>query len=274
MKKQAVGTANIAYLEVGKGHPIVMGHSYLWDNRMWLPQMTKLRENYHCIVPDLWSHGQSDPLPCSAYSIEQLADDYWQFTQALGLKKFVLIGLSVGGMWAAHMALAHPEAISALILMDTYVGEEPEVTKKIYLGLINELEQKNQYTPDLANKIAPYFFAKNTIKEQPNLVNNFIQSLIDTPVNHIAGKVALGRAIFTRNSLLEKLVHIKIPTLVITGEEDIPRPPHESQEMAKRIPNAQVEIIHNAGHICTLEQPELINEVLMRFLEQINVAVN
>lgn len=266
MKKQLIRQANMAYLEEGHGHPILMGHSFLWNAQMWQPQITTLQKNYRCIVPDLWSHGQSDPLPEGSCSLEILAEDYWQFTQALGLKKFTLMGLSVGGMWAAHLAVKHPEAVSALILMDTYLGIEPAPAKKNYLGMLDEMEQDNQITPAFADKVAPYFFAKNTKEEQPKLVDDFIQSLLNSPVSHMTGKVALGRAIFNRASLLKKLEELNVPTLIVVGEKDIPRPPQESQEMAELMANAQLEIVPKAGHICVVERPAYVNEILMQFL--------
>lgn len=267
MKKQHICGANMAYLDQGTGHPLLMGHSYLWDANMWRPQVDTLQAHYRCIVPDLWSHGQSDPLPHSICTIKDLSEGYWQLTQTLGLKKFALIGLSVGGMWATQFALAHPEAVSALVLMDTYVGAEPLETRKVYLGMLDELEQGEQVTATFANKVAPYFFAQHTALEQPDLVENFIQNLTATPHSHIPGKIALGRATFTRTSLLDQLPKIQIPTLIIVGEEDMPRPPHEAHEMARLIPNAQIEIIPKAGHICTLEQPERVNQVLTHFLK-------
>ncbi len=268
MKKQRIEQANMAYLDQGCGHPILMGHSYLWDAHMWHPQITDLQKNYRCIAPDLWSHGQSDVLTHSVYTIPHLANDCWQFAQSLALKKFALIGLSVGGMWATELALNHPESISALVLMDTYVGAEPVTTQAVYLGMMKELEADRQFTTNFASKVAPYFFAKDTAREQPELVESFIQSLLAVPAQHIPGKVALGRAIFTRDSLLKKLTQIKVPTLVIVGEEDLPRPPAEAQEMVGLIPNAQLEIIPKAGHICTIEQPERVNQVLRNFLNQ------
>ncbi len=266
-----INNAKMAYLQAGSGHPIVMGHSYLWDAHMWKPQIQHFQHRYRCIVPDLWSHGQSDPLPNTPYSVEQLANDYWQFTQSLALKKFALVGLSVGGMWAAHLALAHPEAISALVLMDTYVGAEPEVTKQTYFAILDELEGAHQLTLSFAEKVAPYFFAANTAKEQPALINHFIQRSLATPVQHVSGKVALGRAIFNRTCLLEKLAQIKVPTLVMVGEEDLPRPPKEAQDMAARIPNAQIAIVPKAGHISNLEQAEFVNNTIATFLKQVGV---
>lgn len=268
MKKQRIGSANIAYQDVGKGHPLLMGHSFLWDAHMWSPQVDFLKSHYRCITPELWSHGQSDPLPHACYSIEALAEDYWQFAQALMLNQFALVGLSVGGMWAAHLALKYPKAVSALVLMDTFVGAEPTNTQKIYFGMMDALEANTQFTPELADSIAPFFFAKNSAKENPQLVNQFIDNLLQAPTQHIAGKIALGRAIFSRNSLMDKLAQIEVPTLIIVGEEDLPRPVYEAQAMAKLIPNAELCIIPKAGHICTLEQPKRVNDVLNIFLKK------
>lgn len=268
MKKQTISQATIAYQDEGQGHPVLFGHSFLWDSRMWQAQIDVLKKDYRCIAPDLWSHGQSDSLPHAEHSLQTLAEDYWQFTQALALPKCALVGLSVGGMWTVHFALSHPEAVSALILMDTYVGAEPPAAKAAYLGLLDELEDNQQMTTEFAAKVAPYFFAKDTDTEQPHLVSGFIQDLVASPTKHISGKVELGRVIFNRESLLEKLSTINIPTLVIVGEEDLPRPPHESIEMAALIPNSHLEIIPRAGHICAVERPQHVARVIQNFLAQ------
>lgn len=273
MKQQSIKQANMAYWDEGTGHPILFGHSFLWDAAMWQAQTALLKKNFRCIVPDLWSHGQSDPLPNDTYTLETLADDYWQFSQSLSLPKFTAVGLSVGGMWAAHLALAHPEAVSALVLMDTFVGDEPTASKNTYLGLLDVMASDNKVSTTLAQKIMPYFFANDTPKEQPELIEQFMKRLISTPPEHIAGKVALGKAIFNRRSLLEDLSQIRVPTLIIVGEEDLPRPPKESREMAALIPNAQLAIVPKAGHICTVEQPDYVNGILHEFLSAHSLAV-
>lgn len=268
MKKQRLPHGEMAYYESGKGRPVVFGHSFLWDHAMWQPQLAAFSTQYRCIAPDLWSHGQSDPLPEKTNTIENLADHYWQFTQALGVSECALIGLSVGGMWAVHYALTHPNAVKVLVLMDTFVGAEPEASQKVYFGMMDKLEADNAFTPALADTVAPYFFSPVTTKENPALVSAFIQSLLNTPSNHILGKVNLGRAIFSRTDLLARLSQIQVPTLIVVGEDDLPRPPGEAQAMAKCLPNAELAIIPKAGHICTLEQPTIVNEVLQTFLKK------
>lgn len=269
MKQQKIKQGLMAYVDEGTGHPLLFGHSFLWDAAMWRAQIACLKKRFRCVAPDLWSHGQSDPLPDNHYTLEMLADDYWQFSQLLSLPKFALIGLSVGGMWAAHIAVRHPEAISALILMDTYLGIEPAAPKATYLGLLDEMAGNHRVSFELARKIMPYFFAKDTPEQQPQLTEKFIADFMATPAEHVPGKVSLGKAIFNRQSLLKSLSKIRIPTLIVVGEEDLPRPPHESREMAALIPHAQLEIIPKAGHICAVEQPEYVNNVLTEFLNRV-----
>jgi len=136
-----INDKNIHYLDEGEGHPILMGHSYLWNSEMWRPQLEHLKHKYRCIVPDLWGHGHSDNTKLDHCSIEQLADDMWTFSQVLGLKSFSLLGLSVGGMWSAHMAIKHPEQITSMVIMDTYLGQEGPEKQALYLGLLNAVEQ-------------------------------------------------------------------------------------------------------------------------------------
>ena len=124
MPKININGKELHYLDIGEGETILFGHSFLFDCHSWNSQIELLSKHYRCIVPDLWGHGLSDTISQDNYSIEQIADDYWDLTQALGIEKFSIIGISVGGMWATEMMLKHPENISSLVLMDTYVGAE------------------------------------------------------------------------------------------------------------------------------------------------------
>lgn len=268
MKKQVVGHGSLAYQDEGQGHPLLLSHSFLWDSNMWAPQIQTLKQQYRCIAPDLWSHGQSDPLPQATRSIEDLANDHYQFANSLSLQKFGLVGLSVGAMWATHLALSHPESVSVLVIMDSYLGSEPFESQRVYFDMMDQLDRDKRITTEFADMVAPYFFARETAKENPALVHAFIQRLINTRPDQIQGISGLGRAIFSRNCLLDKLPDIKVPTLIVVGEDDMPRPPSEARKMAELIPNAELAIIPKAGHICTLEQPALVNEVLQDFLSK------
>jgi len=259
----------MAYEERGSGFPIVFGHSYLWDAAMWEPQVQVLAQKYRCLVPELWGHGHSDPLPEIPTSLEALAEDFWAFTQALGLEKFALVGLSVGGMWTTYLTLRHPEAVSALVIMDSHVGDEPPASQARFFQMLDIVEKAGMIPPPIAEATAPFFFADVTFARHPELVQRFKASLPAMPSANIPSIVALGRAIFGRKSIMDQLPTLKVPTLIVVGEQDRSRPPHEAQEMAERIPGARLAIIKEAGHICTQEQPEVVSEVLATFLDSV-----
>jgi pimeloyl-ACP methyl ester carboxylesterase len=263
-----INEKNCFYQDIGEGYPILLGHSYLWTSHMWEPQLKTLSQEFRCLAVDLWSHGQSENLGVKNYTIEQLADDYWSFMKQLGISKFAVIGLSVGGMWGAHLALNHPYAVSALVLMDTFVGSEPKATKLKYFMLLDLIEKKEGFTNILLDQITPLFFSPYTLNNQPQLVDDFRNALGSIKKENIPGIVALGKAIFSRNCILNQLKEIKQPTLVLVGQDDIPRPLKEAKEMVRYLPKAELNVIDNAGHISNLEQPELVNSALLNFLRK------
>lgn len=254
------------YQDTGKGYPILLGHSYLWDSNMWEPQLKALSKDFRCIAIDLWDHGNSGRLNQKTYSIESLSNDHWQLMEHLKIDQFSIVGLSVGGMWGAHMALNHPKNVQSLVLMDTYLGNEPLMTKFKYFALLDKIEKEKHFSNTLLDLVVPLFFSPHTLIHKKHLVENFRQALVSTKEENIPGIVALGRAIFSRECFLDRLSLIEQPTLVIVGQDDIPRPPKEAREMAGRLPNGALQIIQQAGHISNLEQPEQVTELLANFL--------
>jgi len=268
MPKLVIKGKQLAYEEHGEGFPILFGSSYLWDASMWAPQIEVFSLEYRCIIPELWGHGQSDSIPAIPYSIEALAEDYYQLLEALNIDLCAVVGLSVGGMWGAQLALQHPERVSALVLMDTSVAPEPPDTQQQYFGMAAMVEQVGKLPVPLVEEILRLFFAPDTLKSQPGLVENFKQRLLNWPNENISSLVALNRAIFSRKSLLERLGELSMPTLVVVGEDDIARPPHEAQAMADAIQGAEYVVIPNAGHVPNLEQPQMVNQVLYDFISR------
>lgn len=254
------------YAEYGQGFPILFGHSYLWDSTMWEHQVKALSQSYRCIVPELWGHGRSDLPPERPYTVEAIAEDHWELARALNLNRFALVGLSVGGMWGLHLTLAHPEAVAALVLMDTCAGAEPEATRRQYLGQIDMIEQIGLIPPPMLEALIFTFFSPTTIQSNPGLIARFKASLSSLAPERIPGILTIGRGIFSRACVRDRLSEIRLPTLVLVGADDRPRPPHESEEMAQAIAGAKLHVIPQAGHISSLEQPEQVTSLLEAFL--------
>ncbi len=261
----------LSYLDEGNGFPILFGHSYLWTAQMWRPQIDFFKSQFRCIVPDLWGHGQSSALNETEYSVKQIAEDYHALMHTLGFEEYAVVGLSVGGMWGTQLALSYPNHVRALVIMDSYVGAEPNETLQNYLQLINKVESDGRFTPEMINNVVPLFFSPETLKNGVPIVQQFKNDLAQIAENKIKTITTIGRGIFNRQSLLGQLSKITIPTAVMVGEHDIPRPPKEAHEMAQRL-NTEPHVIKNAGHISNLEQPELVNQVLNVIFQKLRAS--
>lgn len=267
MPKTEINGKTINYIDEGNGPVLLMGHSYLWDSHMWSEQVKVLSKNYRCIAPDLWGHGQSGLAGEENYTLSDLADDYLAFMEKLGIDEFTLIGLSVGGMWATEIALKKPESVKALILMDTYVGAEPEKTKALYFTMLHMVEATGSIPDQMVNDLVPMFLSPATIEKQSHIADQFKAGLKAFTAEQIPTVVKLGRSIFGRRDLLTELNKLSLPTLIIVGEDDRPRPVDEAKQMADLIKEASLTIIPAAGHVPAKEQPEAVNRAIIDFLE-------
>ncbi|PHN21458.1 alpha/beta fold hydrolase [Pseudomonas sp. ICMP 460] len=254
------------YVDQGTGPVVVLGSSYLWGSEMWAAQIEALSQQYRVIAPELWGHGESGPLPAHTRSLDDLARQNLALLDHLDLAHINLVGLSVGGMWGARLALLAPERINSLVLMDTYLGAEPEPTRQYYFSLFKMIEDAGAIPESLLDVIAPIFF-RPEIDRQSALYQDYRKALQAFSAERLRQSVVpLGRLIFSRTDILDQLPNLDPDTtLVMCGEQDKPRPPAESKEMADLI-GCGLTLIPDAGHISSRENPEFVNEALLTFL--------
>lgn len=251
----------------GTGENIVFIHSFLWDNNMWKPQVEKLSKKYRCINIDLWGHGLSDSLEdIEEYTLEQLSLDIKEVLDILNIESYTYIGLSVGGMIGPILYSLDKDKMKKIIIMDSYNGLEYENTKNLYFQILGKVKLDKKVIPELANQIAPMFFAPENTAQNFQLLKDFKNHLITIEEKNINTIVALGRGIFGRKNNLNLLEKIKIPTLFLVGDLDIPRPKKESLEMSKLVKNSTLNIIPNSGHISNLENIEFVTKKFFEFL--------
>ncbi|MGS3178122.1 alpha/beta fold hydrolase [Aeromonas dhakensis] len=255
----------MAYLDEGQGPVVLFGHSYLWDSAMWAPQVEALKGQFRCIVPELWGHGDSDALPEGGCTLATLARDHLALLDALGIDEFVLVGLSIGGMWGVELARMAPARLKGLVLMDSFVGLEPQITCERYLGMLAMIEQLGTIPAPIVEQVAPLFFA-----DQPDvaLMSGFKARLAAWPADKVAAMVAVGRSFVTREDRIEWLEEVSAPALVMTGCQDKARPVLEGYLMAEVL-GCPFKEIPAAGHIASLENPAFVNGALAEFLARL-----
>ncbi|MFB3305550.1 alpha/beta fold hydrolase [Pseudomonas sp. AMR01] len=254
------------YLDQGTGPVVVLGSSYLWDRDMWAPQIEALSNQYRVIVPELWGHGESGAMPASTRSLDDLARQALALLDQLDIASCNLVGLSVGGMWGARLALLAPERVNSLVLMDTHLGAEPEATRQYYFSLFKMIEDAGAIPEPLLDVIAPIFFRAGIDRESA-LYQDYRKALQGYSRDRLLDSIVpLGRIIFSRADILDQLPRLDADTtLVMCGEQDKPRPPAESREMAELI-GCSLILIPDAGHISSRENPDFVNEALLTFL--------
>ncbi|MBW1248861.1 alpha/beta fold hydrolase [Pseudomonas tolaasii] len=254
------------YVDVGTGPVVLLGSSYLWGQEMWAPQIEALSQQYRVIVPELWGHGESGPLPAQTGSLDDLARQNLALLDHLDIAQVNLVGLSVGGMWGARLALLAPERINSVVLMDTHLGAEPETTRQYYFSLFKMIEDAGAIPEPLLDVVAPIFFRPGIDRESA-LYQDYRKALQGFSRERLLDSIVpLGRIIFSRADILDQLPRLDADTtLVMCGEQDKPRPPAESREMAELI-GCSLILIPEAGHISARENPDFVNEALLTFL--------
>lgn len=259
----------LSYIDQGRGPVLVFVHSYLWDKHMWDPQIEFLKTDYRCISLDLIGHGESRLLEEKEnISFEKLAFEITETLHYLGVEKYTYLGLSLGGMLAPYIHRLNRGKIEKLILMDTFLGVEPESSKQLYLEALNSIKSVSMIPEHVINKVAPIFFSPRTIIEKKTIYTDFIETLKNIEDTRLPTIIKIGLMLFERESTLNYLYNCEIPIYYLTGEDDLPRPFSEAILMDSLTPNSKLYKIKNAGHISTLENPEEVNSLLSKILNE------
>ncbi|MBB3139893.1 alpha/beta fold hydrolase [Halomonas organivorans] len=240
--------------------PIVLGHSFLCSGEMWREQLPALACDYRVVNVDFRGHGRSSQLD-EPFTLYDAVADVIAVLDELGIQQAVWCGLSIGGMVALRAALEHPERVAGLILFDTDAGPETLAHKLKYRAM-GACARRFGLRP-LLPSVARLMFAATTRRENPALVDEWKQRFADI---HVPSALLGLDALIKRDSLLERLAEIEVPSLVIVGEEDRSLPVPFSQRIHERLPGSSLEIIPGAGHLSALEQPARVNEVIREFL--------
>lgn len=250
----------------GAGAPVLFGHSYLWDSSMWEPQLDALSKSYRVIAPDLWGHGRSGPLPDGTRSLDDLARQMSELLDHLDIDTCSIVGLSVGGMWAVPLAHRAPQRIDRLVLMDTYVGVEPDATRNQYFQMLEAIDAQGAIPAPLLDAIVPIFFRPG-IDPASELPTGFRRALQAFTTERLRDSVIpLGKITFGREDARAQLSALPADrTLVMCGANDVARPPDEADEIAALI-GCEKAFVPNAGHISNLENPAFVTQALSDWL--------
>ncbi|RPH84550.1 MAG: 3-oxoadipate enol-lactonase [Candidatus Rokuibacteriota bacterium] len=262
MKTTANGISVNYTLDGPASAPVVtLSHSLAADLTMWDPQMKALTATYRVLRYDTRGHGGTDA-PAGAYTLEQLAEDARALLHTLGVTKTHWIGLSMGGMIGQTLALSSPGLFRSLALCDTS-SRVPAEARPIWQERIATAETQGM-EPLVEPTIGRWFTAP--FRERRQDVVDPVRTRIRT--TNPRGYAGCCHAI-SELDLTDKLSAIKLPTLIVVGEEDQGTPVAASQAIQAKIAGSHLEIIKSAAHLSNLEQPEAFTRIVTSFLSRV-----
>lgn len=254
------------YEEKGSGTPVVFAHGLTFNRHMWDPQVEALSGRYRCIAFDFLGHGGSGTAP-GDYSLEDEAENLHGLLQQLGASPAHVVGLSMGGMVGMRLALAHPEDVRSLALLDTSAeGELPD--RRPQYEAMAEMA-RSQGPASVVNAVIPIMFSQGFIQGQPQKVEEYRQYFNTL---NLDGLLAATKAVTRRTDILDQISRIRVPTLVIVGENDVATTPDKARNIVERIQGARLATVPGAGHMSPIEQPEFITQLLSEFLASVDSA--
>lgn len=260
-----VNGARLYYEVAGAGEPVVLIHGFTLDTRMWDQQFAVFAERYRVLRYDARGFGRSDLPGALPYSH---ADDLHVLLAHLDLMPATLIGLSMGGGIAADVAVAYPEAVCALVLVDAAVGGHVwSAAWQASHALMWERGRASDITTARRLWLDHGLFAP--AREQP---------AVAASLERIVGDYSGWHWVNTNPSrglqppAMSQIQRVAAPTLVVVGEHDLPDF-HACAECLRRdMSDARLVVLPGAGHMANMETPERFNTVVLEFLSRLPAA--
>ncbi|HEY6313447.1 MAG TPA: alpha/beta hydrolase [Streptosporangiaceae bacterium] len=254
--------------EAGQGEPLLFIHEFAGDHRSWEPQIRYFSAAYRCITYAARGYPPSDvPTDPAAYSQARAVADAIAVLDGLNVARANVVGLSMGGFTALHLVLAHPDRVLTAVVAGAGYGAQPEQADAFRA---ESMLTAAAFAAEGAAKVAErYAVGPARVQFQNKNPRGWAEF-----AGALAGHSSLGSALTMRGvqaarpslyALTDELAKVRTPVLVMVGDED--EGCLEPAMMLKRtIPTSGLAVLPRTGHTANLEEPDVFNRVVDRFL--------
>ena len=259
------------YEEAGHGTPIIFIHEFAGDYRSWEPQLRFLSRYFRCIAYNARGFPPSDvPEDGSRYSQEHARDDAIAVLDHLKVERAHVVGLSMGGFAALHVGLAYPQRARSLVVAGCGYGAEPDKREKFRAECEAAAASFEANWAEAATKYAVGPTRVQFQNKDPRGWAEFAQQLAE---HSPKGQALTMRGVQMRRpslyELTEEMHKLRVPTLIVTGDEDDPCL-EPGLLMKRHIPTAGLVVLPWAGHTINIEEPEPFNRALLDFFLRVD----
>lgn len=255
----------LSYFVAGEGTPVTLLHGFTQSGRSWLEVISKLPEGWMWIVPDLRGHGETRTRPGAPCSMDACTRDLLMLWDHLGVARTHLVGYSMGGRLALHVAARRPERTLSLLTIGAHAGLEEGAREGRRRGdeaLAQRIEQEGLEAFVNHWSSLPLFAGME--RRGPAFV---AQARAERMTNHVAGLACSlrGMGAGVMEPLWDDLRNLAVPCTFVAGQLD-----HgyvtSARRLASTVPNGRVEVVPRAGHTVHQERPEAFARLLAAHL--------
>jgi pimeloyl-ACP methyl ester carboxylesterase len=254
-----VNGTKLYYETAGKGPAVVLVHGGLVDSRQWDDQMKEFAKHHRVVRYDLRGFGRSAAAPQPFSHIEDLR----ALMDFLKIERATVVGLSLGGIIAADIALEHPERVDRLVLVGAGLrGDKQPPDKdamKAYEAAIKGIAEE---FVNVIMKSGLYAAVREGTPAYSRLRQMMLENF------KALSTLAPGFLKYPAQPTIERLGQIKAPTLVIIGGEDAQSLKNVADTLAAGIPGARKVVIPGASHHPPVERPNEFNKAVLSFLKE------
>jgi len=270
-----IGSINTCYWAEGEGTPVVLVHGMGGSAAGWLPSIEALAAEHRVYAPDLIGHGRTDKPASVVSGFPDLIRFVHDFMTELKIERAHIVGHSMGGVIALHLAIDFPTCVDKLVLVDASgLGKEVSfLFRMLSIPFVGEYLASRAYTPDVKKYGSD---VRAGSKNPANITDELVETLYrieQTPTQYKTtlsilrmGVNWMGQKKSFYGPNLQQLPSITHPTLVIWGLQDDVLPPKHGELAVKKIKNGQLKMIDQCGHVPMFDQPEVFNKSVLDFL--------
>lgn len=239
---------------------LVLIHAFPLSGAMWRPQAERLARSVRLIAPDLPGFGRSarvDPP-----SVARMAQEVAAELDRLGVREPVVMGgLSMGGYVAFEFLRQFPQRLKGLGLFSTRASADAPAVREGRLKTAEKVRREG--LAPFARAVLPKLLGRTTLAARPEAAEEVTRMILSNDPGGVADALL---AMAGRRDSSDLLGLIRCPVLIVAGDEDSFLPVSEARGMQERIAGAQMEVIPQAGHLASMEQPAAFQAILEQFL--------
>jgi len=256
----------LSYFVAGAGTPVTLLHGFTQSGRSWNEVISKMPERWMWIVPDLRGHGATQTLNGAPCSMDACTADLERLWNHLGVERTHLVGYSMGGRLALHVAARRPERILSLLTIGAHAGLDPDGREGRKLGdeaLAERIEKGG--VEAFVNYWSSLPMFAGIERRGPSFVAEVGANRLE---NHAAGLACSlrGMGAGAMDPLWDDLARVEFPCTFVAGQLD-----HgyvaSARRLAATVPQSRVEVVLHAGHSVHQERPDAFARVLFNHLE-------